>query len=103
MKKIINETEITARKYFKDFGFRDEQIETLISKGKKDLNKELTKLDSLLKDNSASLNDINNVLHALKGLIFQLGNHDVAEKLNEIRSHDDRETVLEEISQLLFA
>ncbi len=102
MRKIISDTEVAARDYFKNFGFNEEQINTLIVQGKNDLNKELTKLEILLSDETSSLADINNVLHALKGLIFQLGNYDVAEKLNEIRSHHDRASVSKEISQLLF-
>jgi len=102
MNKIISETEMIARDYFKDFGFTDEQINTLIVQGKKDLHKELTKLEILLSEDVPPLEEINNVLHALKGLIFQLGNYKVAEELNEIRSHHDRETVLQEISELLF-
>ena len=104
MKNIISETEVIAYDYFKAFGFSEEQINSLITQGKKDLHKELTKLETLLIHvDTVSLDDINNVLHALKGLIFQMGNHDLAEKLNEIRSNDDREVTLKELSGLLFA
>lgn len=102
MKNIISETEVIAYDYLKDFGFNEEQISSLIVQGRKDLHKELTKLETLLDTDSVSLDDINNVLHALKGLLFQLGNHDVAEKLNEIRSHHESEVILKEISELLF-
>ncbi len=102
MKKIISETEVMARDYFKAFGFEDEQINALISVGKRDLEKELTKLERLLHADLTALDDINNVLHALKGLLFQLGNHAVAEKLNEIRSHLDSEATIKEIAELLF-
>lgn len=102
MKKIISETEVMAHDYFKAFGFEDEQINLLIMQGKKDLHKELTKLEALLHADPVSLDDINNVLHALKGLLFQLGNHVLAEKLNEVRSHLNSEISIKEISQLLF-
>ena len=102
MQKIINETEVMAQDYFKAFGFEDEDITLLIAQGKKDLHKELTKLEILLHNDVVSLDEINNVLHALKGLFFQLGNHELAEKLNEIRSHLEREVSLKEISELLF-
>ncbi len=102
MKKIISETEVTAYNYLKAFGFEDEQITPLIIQGKKDLHKELTKLEVLLHADVISLDDINDVLHALKGLLFQLGNHELAEKLNEIRSHLESEVAIKEISQLLF-
>jgi len=102
MKHIITETEVTAYNYLKEFGFSEVQVDALIMQGKKDLYNELTKLKILLDTDAASLDDINNVLHALKGLFFQLGNHDVAEKLNDIRSESTRETILKEISELLF-
>ena len=101
MEKLINETEILAFDYLKVFGFHDEQIAQLIIQGKKDLHRELTKLKTLLHANTKSYIDINNVLHALKGLLFQLGNHTVADKLNEIKSQSERDTKLKEIALLL--
>ena len=103
MKNIISETEIIAYDYLKAFGFSEEQISSLITQGKKDLDKELTKLETLLLHaDTVPLDDMNNVLHALKGLLFQMGNHTLAEKLNEIRSNDEREIVLKELSELLY-
>jgi len=103
MNNIISKTEIIAYDYFKDFGFNEDQINSLILQGKKDLHKELTKLETLLiHADTVSIDDINNILHALKGLLFQMGNHDLAEKLNEIRSNDQREVILKEIPALLF-
>ena len=101
MEKIISETEVIAFDYLKAFGFVDEQVNTLILQGKKDLRKELTKLQTLIHSDVASLDDINNVLHALKGLLFQLGNHNVANQLTEIRSHLDSEATLKKIALLL--
>lgn len=101
MKNIINETEMMAYNYFKEFGFNEEQINSLIIQGKKDLHKEITKLKMLLTDaDTVPLEKINDVLHALKGLFFQLGNHDIAEKLNEIKSNHEREIIMKEISEL---
>jgi len=102
MKKIISETEVIAYDHLKAFGFEDEQITPLIDRAKKDLHENLTKLERLLDEDTISLEDVSNVLHALKGLLFQLGNHDVAEKLNDSRSHLDNKETLEEIVQLLL-
>ncbi len=103
MKNIITSTEVIAYSYFKGFGFNEDQINSLITQGKKDLHKELTKLETLLiHTDTMSVDDINNILHALKGLLFQMGNHDLAEKLNEIRSKDEREVILKDLSVLLF-
>ena len=101
MEKIINETEILAFDYFKAFEFEDKQIAQLIIQGKKDLHRELKKLEILLHANNISYTDINNVLHALKGLLFQLGNHAVADKLNEVKSQNESDTKLKEIALLL--
>ena len=62
----------------------------------------LMKLEILLHEDTISIDDINNVLHALKGLLFNLGNYELAEKLNERKSHLESEAGLKEISQLLF-
>lgn len=103
MKSIIDETEIMAYDYFKGFGFNEEQMKALVLQGKKDLRQELTKLKILLNGTEqVSLDEINNSLHALKGLFFQLGNHQIAEQLNEIRSNDDSKVILKEISEFLF-
>lgn len=102
MKNIIDDTVVISYSYLKAFGFKDEQISLLIEVGKKDLHNELSKLKVLMDADTISLEDINNVLHALKGLLFQLGNHELAEKLNEIRSNLDSKVSLEEISKLLF-
>ena len=101
MEKIISETEVIAFDYLKAFGFTEEQVNTLVLQGKKDLYKELIKLKTLIYADTVSYDDINNILHALKGLLFQLGNHDLAEKLNEIRSDLQNKTTLEEIALLL--
>lgn len=99
---IIKQTESISYQYLKELGFSDEQILSLISVGKKDLEKELLKLKILIDSNDFVLTDINNSLHALKGLLFQLGNHTLAERLNEIRSTLDVKESVETIKQLLF-
>lgn len=102
MKNIISETEVMAYEYLKAFGFGDDQIVPLITIGVKDLDKELKKLQNLVNADEVVAEDVNNVLHALKGLLFQLGNHPLAEKVNETRSDSISEVQLEEIRQLLF-
>ncbi|WP_309496438.1 hypothetical protein [Sulfurovum sp.] len=102
MKNIINETEIIAQRHLSSFGFNEEQVSTLIVQGKKDLHKELVKLEVFLNIDTDSLADINNVLHALKGLFSQLGNYKIAEQLNEIEESDIRQVRIKEISELFF-
>lgn len=100
MDKIIDQTEIVATAHLKSFGFNEDQVNALVTQGKKDLQKELQKLKVLLEN--GSVEDINNALHALKGLFSQLGNHKVADRLNEIRTEEESQERLKEISELLF-
>ena len=100
MNNIMNETETIAVSHLKNFGFNEDQVSALISQGKKDLDKELGKLEIQL--DTGSVEGINNALRALKGLFSQLGNHNVAEQLNEIREGQGREAKLKEVSKLLF-
>ena len=102
MQKIIDETEVIAYNHLKAFGFKEEQITPLIIQSKKDLKKNLSQLKILLQTETISLDAINNTLHALKGLFFNLGHHTLAEALNDTISQCESETILKEISQLLF-
>ncbi len=100
MEKLISKTEEIAVDYLKGFGLKEEQIALLIMQGKKDLRKELKKLDTLLHDDKTSNDDLNNVLHSLTGLLFQLGNHDAANRLIEIKSHLEDKSTLNDIELL---
>lgn len=101
MNKVIVDTEQIAFKYLKEFGFVDEQILSLVEQGKKDLIKEMTNLREILSHDNVSYEAVNNSLHALKGLLFQIGNHKLAEKLVEIRSNLDDKSDLDEIARIL--
>ena len=102
MYKIINDTEAIAYKHLQAFGFSEEQVTPLVTQAKKDMENELTKLKTLIEDDTVSIEALNNVLHALKGLMFQVGNSEIAEQINEIRSHLDSQKTIEEIRDLLF-
>lgn len=102
MYKIIDDTEAIAYKHLQAFGFSEEQVTPLVNQAKKDMENELTKLKTLLDEDTVSIETLNNVLHALKGLMFQVGNHSVAEQINEVRSHLDSEKAIKEIRDLLF-
>ncbi len=103
MQKIIDQTEKTARNYFSSFGFAEEQISALIATGKKDLQDKLSELETLLDAPETTTEELNSVLHALKGLLFQLGNKEVGEQINEIRSRLDDQAVLDEIRKILLS
>jgi len=102
MNKLIKETEDIAYDYLKAFGFADEQIIPLIDQAKIDLQRELRRLEIDLYSDNLILEDINSTLHTLKGVFAHLGNLEVAEKLNDIRSNIKTSSALDNIKELLF-
>ena len=103
MQRIIRETEEIAYRYLGEFGFSKDEISPLVSTGKKDLEANLIKLKALINSGQICTDEINNTLHALKGLFFHLGNTEVAKELNEIRSDLDNKASIEKIKHLLFS
>ena len=98
---MIKETEKMGIAYLKAFGFSDEQVNPLVEIGIKDINNTLSKIEILLEETHPSIEELNNLLHALKGLLFQMGNTALGEKINEMRSHLSEDDILE-IKELLF-
>lgn len=101
MEKLLNETMDIALKHFNQFGFENEQVVSLLTSGKRDLTKELGKLQKLLENEPIDVDAINLSLHALKGLFLTMGNTIVADKLNELRQENDNTCVVSEIKVLL--
>jgi len=102
MYSIINETEKAARDYFGAFGFEEEEIQSLINIGKKDMLKELNLLHELIQHKPSDIEPINNRLHALKGLFSQLGNHELSNQINTLRQNIETEKNLQIIYNILF-
>ncbi|MEA1953633.1 MAG: hypothetical protein U9O24_04525 [Campylobacterota bacterium] len=102
MKNIINNTKHIAHEHLKGFGFADEQITPLVEMGIKNLTETLTNLKILLDDESLSLEKLDDALHAIKGLLLQLGNADLAEALNAIRLDLSNPNTVTSISKLFF-
>jgi len=102
MKNIILETEQLAYEYLKGFGFSDEQITPLVTLGIKNLSESLEKLKKLLNEEGYSLKDLDNILHAIKGLLLQLGHTQLAQKLNAIRLDLNSPNTVISINELLF-
>lgn len=101
MERIINETMVIAHQHFKKFGFENEQIVPLLESGKRDLTKELTKLQKLLEEEVIDIDKINLSTHALKGLFLTMGNVTVADKLIEIRYDSETTHMITKIKLLL--
>ncbi len=85
MKNIIKHTKETAYVYLSKFGFSDEQIIPLIDKGVVDLKRIISEVEVLLNTDPISWDKVDDALHALKGLLFHLGNNPIAEQIDEIR------------------
>ena len=102
MYSILKETEDLAYTYFSAFGFNDEEITSLIEHGKRDMLKELEKLHEVLEDSPSNREEINNRLHALKGLFSQLGNQILVTKINTLHEDLESEETLKELAQILF-
>jgi len=102
MKNIIHETEHLAYAYLKGFGFEDEQITPLVELGKKNLSEALSNLKKLLDKDTYSIKELDDALHALKGLLLQLGNTQLAQELNAIRLELNNPKTVTSIEALLF-
>jgi len=100
MSDLINETLNMAFDKFKKFGFKDEQIQQLVESGKKDLEQEIQKLIEILKAPNIDIEILNNSLHALKGLLLNMGNSDIANKLTEFRNGDNSKDKIVEIKKI---
>ncbi len=101
MKRIIEKTETMAREYLTGFGFGEAQIEPLIAQAKNDLSREFVRLETLMESESADWEAFDKSLHALQGLLFNLGNHDLAERLETLREEEGVDTVVEKLRSIL--
>ncbi len=101
MEKLIDDTVEIARKHFGGFGFSDDQTETLLASGRRDLLKEFGKLQLLLEVEPVEVEAINNSMHALKGLLSNMGNMELADKFIELRQESEDRDILDEIKVLL--
>ena len=101
VQKLIDESLMIARKNFQGFGFEDAQIEPLLEAGKRDLTRELNTLHNLLNSEPIEVETLNLSLHALKGLLLNMGNMPLADRFNELQSGEETRQVIEDIKALL--
>jgi len=98
---LIDETLQLASKKFADFGFKEEQVEQLLLSGKKDLEKEIEKLRVLIEEDGVDIGRVNDCLHALKGLLYNMGNISAGDKMNELRNEKNSIDEIAEIKKIL--
>jgi hypothetical protein len=101
MERLIDETMQIAQKKFAAFGFKEEQIKKLLDSGRRDLEKEIGKLKSLIEEENVSIDQLNQSLHALKGLLYNMGNTAAGDVMADIRSDTDIVVLAEKIKEIL--
>jgi len=102
MQDIIKKTQEIAYQHLASFGFEEEDIHPLIAQATKDLEENLSTLQHQLHADPVDKEGMGNTLHALKGLLFQLGNRAVAEQINELRMDLDSSESIDTITRLLL-
>ena len=93
---IITQVLEEAREYFEAFGFEEAQLNELLDSAKSDLTSTLESLYQALHTTPPSREELNALLHALKGLFLNLGAMGLGEQMREI----EQEELLERISSL---
>jgi hypothetical protein len=101
MGRFIEESLNIAAEKFKKFGFSDIQIEQLLASGKRDLEGEVAKLEILLEDETPDIEKINKILHALKGLLYNMGNTEAGDKMADLKEGTGRPEQIEMIRNIL--
>jgi len=87
------------------YGFAEEQIEKLVKQGEIDLRSEGGKLKALLQTPPYDWEKIDSVLHALKGLLMNMGDTETAETFISYRDkiHEGDTSFADKLMQMLEA
>jgi hypothetical protein len=101
MGSFIEKSLEIADEKFKSFGFSDTQREQLLASGRRDLEKEISRLEELLASNEPDIASINQTLHALKGLLYNMGNTEAGDIMAELKDDAGRPDQLKKIREIL--
>ena len=101
MSRLIKETLKIAKKRFEAFGFSPSQIERLLSSAEEDLGKVVAELQQLIDDQSSSTKQLELTLHALKGILYNMGNIEAGDLMVELKNLQDKERVRQKIKEVL--
>ncbi len=101
MNTLVEESLQIAAKKFENFGFQEEQVEKLLLSGRRDLEAEMEKLMQLLSEPEPDKEAIDKSLHALKGLLYNLGNIDAGDKMNDLREDESLHEQIEKLQAVL--
>ena len=101
MEALISETLQIARERFKAFGFKERQIEQLLESGKRDLEKEIALLSRLIEDKEYDIQRVNQSLHAIKGLLYNMGNTAAGDLMVNLKSSIKNQESIDRIKTLI--
>jgi len=101
MRQIIERTQQVAYDYLKAFGFEEDKVTNIVNKGVKELEKSFAKLQGLVSDREFDIDELDNVLHSIKGILFQLGNSKDGELVDELRDTVDHSNAIEKIEDFI--
>jgi len=101
MEKLIDETLQIAKTRFVSFGFKESQTEALLISAKRDLSKVIVQLEDLMRDDSCDIEQINKSLHALKGLLYNMGNMEAGDQIVELSECMDEEKLKSRIKKII--
>ncbi len=101
MDNIIEKILSDAKSNFENFGFKEDDITYLLNKARDDLEKQFSDLKQILEKPSIDIDKLDKSLHALKGLIMQLGSIELANKINSYRELLESNQDLEDLKNTL--
>jgi hypothetical protein len=101
MSQVIEESLQIAAEKFKAFGFNEAQIEQLLASAKADLDKEIERLRPLLQSDTPDIEKINQVLHALKGLFYNMGNTKAGDIMADLKNGSEEAGQIDAIKKTL--
>ena len=101
MDNIIEKILSDAKSNFENFGFEEDDITYLLNKARDDLEKQFSDLKQILEKPSIDIDKLDKSLHALKGLIMQLGSIELANKINSYRELLESNQDLEDLKNTL--
>ena len=102
MSGLVEKSLDIAEEKFKNFGFSDVHITQLLSSAKRDLEGEIVKLEEALNSQEPDIEKINHMLHALKGLLYNMGNIEAGDTMTELKNDSTVSEKIEKIRRTLY-
>jgi len=101
MKQIIERTVQVAYDYLKAFGFEEDKVEVTVQKGISELENAFDRLQELVSKKDFDIEELDNILHSIKGILFQLGNGTDGAVVDSLRDEIDHSNAIEKIAQFI--